>query len=74
VAVLQFVHSTYEVGADMGGWGRRALEPANLPDLERPAGVRLLDLNVRVGRRPPRVRGPLISATIRACSAPPTGP
>jgi hypothetical protein len=31
-AVLQFLHSTYEVGADLGGWDRRALEPAELPD------------------------------------------
>ena len=30
-AVLQFLHSTYEVGADMGGWDRQALEPAELP-------------------------------------------
>ena len=31
-AVLQFLHSTYEVGADMGRSDRRALEPAELPD------------------------------------------
>jgi hypothetical protein len=30
-AVLQFLQSTYEAGADMGGWDRRALEPAELP-------------------------------------------
>jgi len=33
-AVLQFLNSTYEAGADLGGWDRRALEPAELP--ERP--------------------------------------
>jgi len=31
-AVLQFLQSTYAVGADMGGWDRRVLEPAELPD------------------------------------------
>jgi hypothetical protein len=31
-AVVQFLQSTYEVGADLGGWDRRALEPAELPD------------------------------------------
>jgi hypothetical protein len=31
-AVLQFLQSTYEAGADMGGWDRHALEPAELPD------------------------------------------
>ena len=30
-AVLQFLQSTYEAGADLGGWDRRALEPAELP-------------------------------------------
>jgi hypothetical protein len=31
-AVLEFLQSTYEAGADLGGWDRRALEPAELPD------------------------------------------
>jgi uncharacterized protein DUF5996 len=31
-AVLRFLQSTYEMGADMGGWNRSALEPAELPD------------------------------------------
>jgi hypothetical protein len=30
-AVLEFLQSTYEAGADLGGWDRRALEPAILP-------------------------------------------
>ena len=30
-AVLQFVQSIYEAGADLGGWDRKALEPAELP-------------------------------------------
>jgi Family of unknown function (DUF5996) len=30
-AVLAFLQSTYEVGADLGGWDRRTLEPAELP-------------------------------------------
>jgi hypothetical protein len=30
-AVLAFLQSTYEAGADLGGWDRRALEPAELP-------------------------------------------
>jgi hypothetical protein len=30
-AVLDFLQSTYEAGADLGGWDRRALEPAELP-------------------------------------------
>ena len=30
-AVLKFLQSTYEAGADLGGWDRRALEPAELP-------------------------------------------
>ena len=30
-AVLQFLQSTYEAGADLGGWDRRTLEPAELP-------------------------------------------
>jgi hypothetical protein len=34
-AVLQFLQSTYIAGADLGGWDRRALEPAELPG--RPA-------------------------------------
>jgi hypothetical protein len=31
-AVLEFFQSTYEAGADLGGWDRAALEPAALPD------------------------------------------
>jgi hypothetical protein len=31
-AVLQFLQSTYEAGADLGSWDRRALEPGELPD------------------------------------------
>ena len=34
-AVLEFLQSTYEAGADLGGWDRTALEPAELPS--RPA-------------------------------------
>jgi hypothetical protein len=30
-AVLEFLQSTYEAGANLGGWDRRALEPAELP-------------------------------------------
>jgi hypothetical protein len=30
-AVLEFLQSTYEAGADLGGWDRRALEPGNIP-------------------------------------------
>jgi hypothetical protein len=30
-AVLEFLQSTYEAGADLGGWDRSALEPASLP-------------------------------------------
>jgi Family of unknown function (DUF5996) len=30
-AVLHFLQSTYEAGADLGGWDRRALEPAEPP-------------------------------------------
>ncbi len=30
-AALEFLHSTYEAGANLGGWDRRALEPAELP-------------------------------------------
>ena len=30
-AVRQFLQSTYEAGADLGGWDRRSLEPAELP-------------------------------------------
>ena len=30
-AVLEFFQSTYEAGADLGGWDRAALEPALLP-------------------------------------------
>jgi Family of unknown function (DUF5996) len=30
-AVLAFLHSTYEAGADLGGWDRLALEPAERP-------------------------------------------
>ena len=33
-AVLAFLQSTYEAGADLGGWDRSILEPAELP--ERP--------------------------------------
>jgi hypothetical protein len=33
--VFQFLQSTYEAGADLGGWDGRALEPAELP--RRPA-------------------------------------
>jgi hypothetical protein len=32
-AVLDFLQSTYEAGADLGGWDREALEPARLPTL-----------------------------------------
>ena len=38
-AVLQFLQSTYAVGADMGGWDRRVLEPAELPDRAPAAAV-----------------------------------
>lgn len=31
-AVLEFFQSTYEAGADLGGWDRAALEPTNPPD------------------------------------------
>jgi hypothetical protein len=31
-AVLEFFESTYEAGADLGGWDRSALEPAVRPD------------------------------------------
>ena len=31
-AVLAFLESTYEAAADLGGWDRRRLEPAELPD------------------------------------------
>ena len=30
-AVLEFLQSTYEAGANLGGWDRPALEPAELP-------------------------------------------
>lgn len=30
-AVLEFLASVYEAGANLGGWDRRALEPAELP-------------------------------------------
>jgi hypothetical protein len=30
-AVHDFLHSTYEAGADLGGWDRQALEPAEVP-------------------------------------------
>jgi hypothetical protein len=30
-AVLEFLQSTYEAGAGLGGWDRRSLEPAELP-------------------------------------------
>jgi hypothetical protein len=30
-AVLQFLRSTYQAGADLGGWDRSALEPSELP-------------------------------------------
>src|SRR5262245_28697281 len=30
-AVMAFLRSTYEAGADLGGWDRRALEPMELP-------------------------------------------
>ena len=38
-AVLQFLQSTYEAGADLGGWDRRALEPAELPGRPPAAAV-----------------------------------
>ena len=50
-AVLEFLESTYEAGADLGGWDRRALEPAELPD--RPRGGREAwpdDRRSRLGR------------------------
>ena len=31
-AALAFFQSTYEAGADLGGWDRKALEPAGDPD------------------------------------------
>ncbi len=32
-AVLEFLQSTYEAGADLGGWDRPAVEPAERPTL-----------------------------------------
>lgn len=59
-AVLEFLRSTYEAGAELAGWDRRALEPGILPNtppdrpwsVGDPAGVGLDQQEARVSVEP----------------------
>jgi hypothetical protein len=54
-AVLEFLQSAYEAGADLGGWDRLALEPAIRPDRPAKRPWSTLDstaVGPRPGRRP----------------------
>jgi uncharacterized protein DUF5996 len=57
-AALEFLQTTYEAGADLGGWDRRGLEPAVRPDRppERPWSTLASDAARPGHTRAPRAR------------------